>query len=63
MSRIADTAAPPTWDQRIFALIDAGVDGTIIAENLRRTPRERLYRMQQAARFIARLRDRRRTPA
>jgi hypothetical protein len=33
-----------TWDQRIFALAELGVDGTLIAENLRRTPTERLRR-------------------
>lgn len=42
-----------TWDQRIFQLIDPGVDGTLIAENLRRTPTERLRRMQEMARFLA----------
>jgi hypothetical protein len=48
-----------TWDQRILALIDAGVDGTLIAENLRRTPTERLRRMQEMARFLEEARDRR----
>ena len=41
-----------TWDQRIFRLIDPGVDGSLIAENLRRTPTERLRRMQDMARFL-----------
>jgi hypothetical protein len=41
-----------TWDQRIFQLIDSGVDGTLIAENPRRTPTERLKRMQDMARFL-----------
>ena len=41
-----------TWDQRIFQLVDPGVDGTLIAENLRRTPTERLERMQDMARFL-----------
>jgi hypothetical protein len=41
-----------TWDQRIFQLIDPGVDGTLIAENLRRSPTERLRRMQDMARFL-----------
>jgi hypothetical protein len=48
-----------TWDQRILALVDAGVDGTLIAENLRRTPTERLRRMQEMARFLEEARDRR----
>ena len=42
-----------SWDERIFQLIDPGVDGTLIAENLRRTPTERLRRMQEMARFLA----------
>ena len=41
-----------TWDQRIFQLVDPGVDGTLIAENLRRTPTERLRRMQDMVRFL-----------
>jgi hypothetical protein len=48
-----------TWDQRIFQLIDPGIDGTLIAENLRRTPTERLERMQDMARFLEDARDRR----
>ncbi len=40
------------WDVRIFELIDPGVDGTLIEENLRRTPAERLERMQQMLRFL-----------
>jgi hypothetical protein len=53
----------PTWDQRILELVDAGVDGTLIAENLRRTPTERLRRMQEMARFLQDARDRRPAPA
>lgn len=51
------------WDERILALVDAGVDGTSIVENLRRTPTERLRRMQDMARFIEDVRDRRSTAA
>jgi hypothetical protein len=46
-------AVPPTprddapWDVRILELIDLGIDGTLIEENLRRTPTQRLARMQQ----------------
>src|SRR5262249_19210465 len=48
-----DSSAPElTWDQRIFQLVDPGVDGTLIAENLRRTPTERLRRMQDMTRFF-----------
>jgi len=48
-----------TWDERIFELVDPGVDGTLVAENLRRTPTERLRRMQEMARFVEEARDRR----
>ena len=41
------------WDVRILQRIDAGVDGSLIEENLRRTPTERLHRMQGMARFLA----------
>ena len=51
--------AGPTWDERILSLVDPGVDGTIIEQNLRRTPTERLRRMQDMARFIELARDRR----
>jgi hypothetical protein len=47
-----DPAVDLSWDQRIFQLVDPGVDGTLIAENLRRTPTERLRRMQDMARFL-----------
>ena len=52
MSPTDPLAEELTWDQRIFRLIDPGVDGTLIAENLRRTPTERLQRMQDMARFL-----------
>jgi hypothetical protein len=52
-----------SWDQRILALVDPGVDGTLIAENLRRTPTERLRRMQEMARFLEEAGGRRPTPA
>jgi hypothetical protein len=58
-----DTTDDRPWDQRILALIDPGVDGTLIAENLRRTPTERLRRMQEMARFLEQTRDRRPAPA
>ncbi len=34
-----------TWDERIFELVDPGVDGTLIAENLRLSPGERIAKM------------------
>ena len=51
------------WDERILSLVDSGVDGTIIEENLRRTPTERLRRMQEMAQFVELARDRRPAPA
>jgi hypothetical protein len=52
------------WDVRILELIDAGIDGTLIEENLRRTPTERLSRMQQMLSFLEQAkRDRRPTTA
>jgi hypothetical protein len=54
----AATADDTPWDQRIFQLIDPGVDAHSIVENLRRTPVERLRRMQEMARFLERARDR-----
>ena len=51
-------AAEPTWDQRILALVDAGIDGTLIEENLRRTPTERLRRMQEMVALLESVRDR-----
>jgi hypothetical protein len=47
-----------SWDQRIFELVDPGVDRESIVENLRRTPTERLRRMQEMARFLEQARDR-----
>jgi hypothetical protein len=62
-----DTAAQrddAPWDVRILELIDSGVDGTLIEENLRRTPTERLARMQAMLSFLEQAkRDRRPTPA
>lgn len=40
----------PTWDQRVLAQIDAGVDESQIDENLALTPTERIRKM---ARFLA----------
>lgn len=44
------------WDQRIFALVDPGVDETLLVENLRRTPQERLERMIAMAKWLERAR-------
>ena len=52
------TTSPPEddpslpWDARIRRLVDFGVDETLIEENLRRTPTERLQRMMEMVRFL-----------
>jgi hypothetical protein len=63
MSAPQEAGDDPTWDQRILARVDACVDATLIEENLRRTPLERLLRMQDRARFILPARDRPPSPA
>ena len=44
------------WDARILARIDAGIDPTLIVENRRRTPTDRLRRMQEMLRFFDQVR-------
>jgi hypothetical protein len=51
---IADEAP---WDVRILERIDAGVDGSLIEENLARSPTERLRRLQDRITFLERARD------
>ncbi|WP_437325345.1 hypothetical protein [Sorangium sp. So ce381] len=51
------TAAEPSdaeksWDQRILERVPSGVDASLIAENLRLTPTERVERMRKALEFI-----------
>ncbi len=41
-----------SWAERVLALIPSGVDASLIEENLRRTPTERLERMQQMLRTL-----------
>ncbi|WP_437669363.1 hypothetical protein [Sorangium sp. So ce131] len=49
----ADTFdAEKSWDQRILERIPSGVDPSLIAENLRLTPTERVERMRKALEFI-----------
>lgn len=50
--RDEDDSNALTWDQRIFQLIDPGIDISMLEENLRRTPGERLARMIAMAKFI-----------
>jgi hypothetical protein len=46
-----------TWDQRILAQIESGIDVTQIEENLKLTPTERLERMEAALRELEELRE------
>jgi hypothetical protein len=45
------------WDRRILRRIDSGVDVTQIEENLRRSPTERLERMEAMLRAVKEMRD------
>ena len=41
-----------TWDQRILEKIPSGVDVTLIEENLRLTPTERVEKMRRVLEFV-----------
>lgn len=41
-----------TWDERIFERIPSGVDESLIRENLKLTPTERLEKMTRVLAFI-----------
>jgi hypothetical protein len=41
-----------TWDRRILERIESGVDVTLIEENLKLTPTERLERMEAMLRML-----------
>lgn len=43
--------AGPTWDQRILAVIDAGVDDSLLRENLKLSPTERVEKMREVLLF------------
>jgi hypothetical protein len=45
------------WDIRILERIDAGVDVSLIEENLARSPTERLRLLQDRITFLERVRD------
>jgi hypothetical protein len=49
-------ATEQTWDQRILARIDSGIDVTQIEANLRLTPTERLERMEAVLRELEEMR-------
>ena len=46
-----------TWDQRILARIESGIDVTQIEENLKLTPTERLERMEAVLRELEEMRE------
>jgi hypothetical protein len=49
-------ATEQTWDQRILAQIDSGIDVTQIDANLQLTPTERLERMEAVVRELEEMR-------
>lgn len=50
-------ATEMTWDQRILARIESGIDVTQIDENLRLSPSERLERMESVLRELEEMRE------
>jgi hypothetical protein len=51
-----DGSREKAWDERIFELVGSGVDETIIDENLKLTPTERLEKMVRVLEFIEEVR-------
>lgn len=45
-----------TWDERVFEQIESGVDPTIITENLKLSPTERIEKMQRMLALVHDLR-------
>jgi hypothetical protein len=45
----------PTWDERIFAACPPEIDQAQLTENLRRTPAERLARLQDVVNALEEL--------
>jgi hypothetical protein len=46
------------WDERILALVPSGIDVTLIEENLKLTPTERLEKLSAFIEFIEGARSR-----
>lgn len=44
---LVTTPSEPSWDERILAVVPSGIDDTIVVENLRRTPTERVENLQR----------------
>jgi hypothetical protein len=51
-----DDLNPKTWDELVFERIDSGVDASIIRENLKLSPTERIEKMQRALALVDDLR-------
>ncbi len=49
--------AERTWDQRILARIESGIDVSLIEENLKLTPTQRLERMEAVLRELEEMRE------
>jgi hypothetical protein len=49
--------AHKTWDQLVFEKIPSGVDPSIIRENLKLSPSERIEKMQRSLALVAALRN------
>ena len=45
-----------TWDERVFEQVEPGVDPTLVRENLKLSPTERLEKMQRALALATELR-------
>ena len=52
----ADDTGLPTWDERILSWMPPSIDLTQIEESLKRTPTERLERLQALVDAVAEMR-------
>jgi hypothetical protein len=52
-----DDRQSKTWDELVFERIEPGVDASIIRENLKLSPTERIEKMQRALALIGDLRN------
>lgn len=48
--------ADKTWDERVFERVEPGVDPTIIRENLKLSPTDRIQKMQRTLALVDDLR-------
>jgi hypothetical protein len=52
MAAMSGEPREKAWDERIFELVPSGVDVTLIDENLKLTPTERLEKMCRVLAFV-----------